>query len=81
MAAASSASLTRDAASDDAPNSLPTNSYAFLKRARSLDIEQADLQAHHEQANLQAHHECPPLYDDDELMTKLATFPNLDNTW
>ena len=71
MAADSLPSPARDAAIDDAPNSLPKSSNAFLERACSLNIGQADLKAHHESLIK---------YGDGEFMAKLETLPNQDES-
>ena len=56
-------------AEDVVPNILPSSSYEFLEKARSLHIGQVELQAHHERL---------PQYDDDQFMIELAALPDQD---
>ena len=67
LTAASLPSLTQEAT--QIPNILPESTYDFLDKAKSLHIEQVDLQSFHEGL---------PQYDDDGFMAELRALPDQD---
>jgi hypothetical protein len=67
LTAASLPSLSQEAT--QIPNVLPESTYDFLDKARSLHIDQVDLQTFHEGL---------PQYDEDGFMAELRALPDQD---
>jgi hypothetical protein len=67
LTAASLPSLSQEAT--QIPNVLPESTYDFLEKAKSLHIDQVDLQSFHEGL---------PQYDEDGFMAELRALPDQD---